>query len=144
MNELTFLLPDFTTELPLDFVDGGIPAGFPSPAQDYVDRKLDLNRELIDHPAATFYARADGRSMEPDIQCGDLLVIDRSLEPTDNCVAVCYVNGEFTVKRLDLSKKQQGIVRLIPDNPQFPVLEVSEQESFEIWGVVRYVIHHID
>lgn len=143
MNELTFILPDLSTELPLDYIDGGIPAGFPSPAQDYVGDKLDLNRELVQHPSATFYARADGNSMEPNIHCGDLLVIDRSMDPTENCVAVCYVNGEFTIKRIDLSQKASGIIRLVPDNPEFPILEVTDQENFEIWGVVRFVIHNV-
>ncbi len=143
MNELTFILPDLSTELPLDYIDGGIPAGFPSPAQDYVGDKLDLNRELVQHPSATFYARADGNSMEPNIHCGDLLVIDRSMDPTENCVAVCFVNGEFTIKRLDLSQKASGIIRLVPDNPEFPILEVTDQENFEIWGVVRFVIHNV-
>lgn len=141
MHEVTFLTLDLSTDLSLPFVDGGIPAGFPSPAQDYVDGTLDLNRELVEHPAATFYARVDGHSMEPGILCGDILVVDRSLEACDGSVAVCYVNGEFTIKRLDLTRRQQGVIRLVPDNPAYPPLEVSESEHFEIWGVVRYVIH---
>lgn len=141
MDELTFLTLDVSTHLELPFVDGGIPAGFPSPAQDYVDGTLDLNRELVEHPAATFYARVDGHSMEPGIACGDILVVDRSLDAQDGCVAVCFVNGEFTIKRIDLSRKSEGIIRLVPDNTAYPVLEVSETEQFEIWGVVRYVIH---
>lgn len=141
MNEVTFILPDLSSELPLLYVDGGIRAGFPSPAQDYVDGKLDLNRELIDHPAATFYARVVGDSMSPGINEGDLLVVDRSLDASEGCVAVCCLNDEFTVKRLDLSQKKNGIVRLIPDNPNYEPIVVTEEDSFILWGVVKYVIH---
>lgn len=141
MNEITFILPDLSSELPLLYVDGGIRAGFPSPAQDYVDGKLDLNRELIDHPAATFYARVVGDSMSPSINEGDLLVVDRSLDASEGCVAVCCLNDEFTVKRLDISQKKNGIVRLIPDNPNYEPIVVTEEDSFILWGVVKYVIH---
>lgn len=105
MNEIIFITPYLSTELPLLYADGGIPAGFPSPAQDYVDGILDLNKELIQHPAATFYARVVGDSMYPGIKDGDLLVVDRSLEAFDDCIAVCCLNNEFTIKRVDLSKK---------------------------------------
>lgn len=141
MQEITFITLDLSTELPIPYVDGGIPAGFPSPAQDYVDGTLDLNRELITHPAATFYARVDGHSMEPGINSGDLLIVDRSLEAEDGKVAVCFVNGEFTIKRLDLSSSDKGIIRLVPDNPTYPTIQVTESEHFEIWGIVKYVIH---
>ena len=98
MNEIIFLTPDLSTELPLLYADAGIPAGFPSPAQDYVDGILDLNKELIQHPAATFYAKVVGDSMEPEINEGDLLIVDRSLDPFDDCIAVCCLNNEFTIK----------------------------------------------
>lgn len=109
MNEVIFLTPDLSTELPLLFADGGIHAGFASPAQDYVDGVLDLNKELIQHPAATFYARVVGDSMCPDIKEGDLLVVDRSQEAFDDCIAVCCLNNEFTIKRIDLSQKDKGM-----------------------------------
>lgn len=141
MNEIIFLTPDLSTELPLLYADGGIPAGFPSPAGDYVNGVLDLNRELIKHPAATFYARVVGDSMNPGIQEGDILVVDRSLEPFDDCIAVCCLNNEFTIKRIDLSKKSEGYIRLIPDNPKYEPFVVTEDDKFILWGVVRYVIH---
>lgn len=141
MNEVIFILPDLSTELPLLYADGGIRAGFPSPAQDYVDGKLDLNRELIEHPAATFYARVVGDSMYPGINDGDLLVVDRSLDASDGCIAVCCLNDEFTVKRIDLSQRQQGLIRLIPDNEKYEPIIVAENDNFILWGVVRYVIH---
>lgn len=141
MNEIIFLTPDLSTELPLLYADGGIRAGFPSPAQDYVDGILDLNKELIQHPAATFYARVVGDSMSPGIAEGDLLVVDRSLNATDDCIAVCCVNDEFTIKRLDLTQKGKGFIRLLPDNPKYEPITVTEDDNFILWGVVRYVIH---
>ena len=141
MNEIVFITPDLSTELPLLYADGGIPAGFPSPAQDYVDGILDLNKELIQHPAATFYARVVGDSMYPGIKDGDLLVVDRSLDVFDDCIAVCCLNSEFTIKRIDLSNKDKGVIRLVPDNPKYEPIIVTEDEEFILWGVVRYVIH---
>lgn len=141
MNEIVFITPDLSTELPLLYADGGIPAGFPSPAQDYVDGILDLNKELIQHPAATFYARVVGDSMYPGIKDGDLLVVDRSLDAFDDCIAVCCLNSEFTIKRIDLSNKDKGVIRLVPDNPKYKPIIVTEDEEFILWGVVRYVIH---
>lgn len=141
MNEVVLLSPDLKTELPLLYADGGIPAGFPSPAQDYMEGSIDLNKELISHPEATFYARVAGDSMSPGIANGDILVVDKSLDAFDNCIAVCFLNGEFTVKRLDLSHRAQGIIRLIPDNPKYKPIPVREEEDFIIWGVVCYAIH---
>lgn len=143
MNEIVFLTPDLSSELPLLYADGGIPAGFPSPAQDYVNGVLDLNKELIQHPAATFYARVVGDSMTPGISEGDLLVVDRSLEATHDCVAVCCVNDEFTIKRIDLAERSKGFIRLVPDNPKYEPIVVTEDENFILWGVVKYVIHKV-
>lgn len=141
MNEVIFITPDFSSELPLLYADGGIPAGFPSPAQDYVNGILDLNKELIPHPAATFYAKVVGDSMTPGINEGDLLVVDRSLEPFDNCIAVCCLNNEFTIKRIDMTRKDEGFIRLVPDNRKYEPITVTEDDKFILWGVVRYVIH---
>lgn len=141
MNEVLFITPDLSSELPLPYADGGIRAGFPSPAQDYVDGILDLNKELIAHPAATFYARVVGDSMHPGIEDGDLLVVDRSLDASDGCIAVCCLNDEFTIKRIDLSKKDEGFIRLIPDNSKYESITVSQEDKFILWGVVKYVIH---
>lgn len=138
---MIFITADLSTELSLPYVDGGIRAGFPSPAQDYVDKALDLNRDLIKHPAATFYARVVGDSMEPEMSPGDILVIDRSIEVFDGCAAVCFVNGEFTIKRLDLSQREQGVIGLVPANRRYQRISIRYDEQFEIWGVVRYVIH---
>ena len=98
---LDFYTADLATSLELPLFGTGVSAGFPSPAEDYVELALDLNKELVKHPAATFYARVKGSSMiDAGIEDGDLLVIDKALEPKDGSIAVCYIDGEFTVKRL--------------------------------------------
>ncbi len=116
-----------------------IPAGFPSPGDDYVEKSLDLNEHLISHPAATFLVRVDGNSMaDANIHPGDLLVIDRSLEARHNNIVAVVLNGEITVKRLLVEK---GRMRLAPENPAYPTLEVTPEMDCEVWGVVTYIIH---
>lgn len=143
-DEVIFITPDLSSELPLPFADGGIRAGFPSPAQDYIDQTLDLNRELVKHPAATFYARVVGDSMAPELKAGDIIVVDRSVSPYDGCTAICFLNGEFTVKHLDLCEQHSGIIWLVPANPAYQRIRVVCDEQFEIWGVVKFVIHATD
>ncbi len=122
----------------LQFFEGRVQAGFPSPAQGEYADTIDLNRALITNPAATFCARVIGNSMvDAGINEGDLLIIDRSLTPHDGNVAVCFVDGDFTVKRL--SVRDDGIY-LIPANAQFPELRVSEESNFQVWGVVSHII----
>ncbi|MCK4766344.1 MAG: translesion error-prone DNA polymerase V autoproteolytic subunit [Candidatus Aminicenantes bacterium] len=118
-----------------------IPAGFPSPADDYIDRNLDLNEYLVKHPAATFFVKVSGDSMiHAGIDSGDILVVDRALEPHHNKIIVAVVDGEFTVKRL---KKTGNRVFLVPENNRFPVMEIKEGTVFEVWGVVTTVIHKV-
>ncbi len=125
--------------LPLPLFLANVQAGFPSPAEDYLDKTLDLNELLISHPAATFFVRVAGDSMQgAGIFSGDTLVVDRSLEPADNRIVVAIVNGEFTVKRLKL---REGRISLVPENPAYPILELREGTDFQVWGVVTYVIH---
>lgn len=122
----------------LQFFESRIQAGFPSPAQGMFGDTIDLNRELIANPAATFCARVIGNSMiEAGISAGDLLIIDKSLEPREGDIAVCFIDGDFTVKRINI--RQDGVY-LIPANKQFPELRVSEESNFQIWGVVSHVI----
>lgn len=122
----------------LQFFEGRVQAGFPSPAQGEYADMIDLNRALITNPAATFCARVIGNSMvDAGINEGDLLIIDRSLTPHDGNIAVCFVDGDFTVKRL--SVRDDGIY-LIPANAQFPELRVSEESNFQVWGVVSHII----
>ena len=131
--------PDLSTRYALPIFLGRLPAGFPSPADDYLEGKLDLNRHLIKHPAATFFVRVTGDSMiGAGIHSGDLLVVDRSLEPADKNVVVAVLDGELTVKRLF---KQNGILRLLPENLNYQPIEITPQQTIEIWGVVTSVIH---
>ena len=142
MDEVKFITSEFGTQLSLPYADGGIRAGFPSPAQDYVDLSLDLNRDLIQNPAATFYAKVVGDSMkDAGILPGDLLVIDRSVEAYDGCKAVCFINGEFTIKELDFHDKGKGIIWLKPYNQAYEPIKVTQDMELAIWGVVIYVIH---
>lgn len=138
-NVDTIYAPDLSTRYALPIFLGRLPAGFPSPADDYLEGKLDLNRHLIKHPAATFFVRVTGDSMiGAGIHSGDLLVVDRSLEPTDKNVVVAVLDGELTVKRLS---KQNEILRLLPENANYRPIEITANQSLEIWGVVTSVIH---
>lgn len=114
-------------------------AGFPSPADDYIERFLDLNEFLIRHPAGTFFVRASGDSMtDAGIHNDDLLIVDRSLEATNGKIVIASINGELTVKRLS---KINGIVKLLPANSNYSPIEVGDEQDLVIWGVVTYVIH---
>ncbi len=124
------------SSLELAFV-GGVVAGFPSPADDFVYESIDLNKMIIKHPDATFYARVKGQSMVSDFMEDDLLVIDRSIEWSDNKIALCYVNNEFTLKRL---KIEDNRCYLIPSNSEFPVIEVDNENEVIVWGIVTYSI----
>lgn len=139
--EIEIYSGSFATSLELPFADAGVRAGFPSPAQDYMDRTLDFNKELIRHPAATFYAKVVGRSMiNAGIEEGDIVVIDRALDPRQNDVVVAYLNGEFTMKYLDLTDRDQGVIWLRAGNPEFPDFKLTPDDDCRIWGVVAKVI----
>jgi DNA polymerase V len=136
---LDFYTADIATSLELPLFGTGVSAGFPSPAEDYVELALDLNKELVKHPAATFYARVKGSSMiDAGIEDGDLLVIDKALEPKDGSIAVCYIDGEFTVKRLAV---QDDAIYLVPANAEFKPIRITEENEFLVWGRVDDVIH---
>ncbi|HZC81321.1 MAG TPA: translesion error-prone DNA polymerase V autoproteolytic subunit [Nitrospiraceae bacterium] len=133
--------PDLSTPCERPVFVARVPAGFPSPADDYIEGKLDLNQYLIKHPAATFPVRVTGDSMEgAGIRSGDLLIVDRKLEPKDGSVVIAVLDGELTVKRLSI---RNGKPVLLPDNEKYPPVEVGEECAFEIWGVVTYVIHEL-
>ncbi|MBP9855670.1 MAG: translesion error-prone DNA polymerase V autoproteolytic subunit [Candidatus Omnitrophica bacterium] len=118
-----------------------VPAGFPSPADDYIEKSLDLNEYLIDHPASTFFVRVKGDSMiNAGIQNGSILIVDRSLEAINNKIVVAILNGEFTVKRM---KKYNGNIFLVAENPNYAPIEVTSNMDFEVWGVVVHVIHSV-
>ena len=118
-----------------------IPAGFPSPADDYLDKNLDLNEYLIKNPPSTFCVRVEGHSMvKAGIHDGDILIVDRSLEPVDKKIVIAVVNGELTVKRI---RKVKGKVYLDPESDEFKPIEISETTDCQVWGVVSYAIHKV-
>ncbi len=127
--------------LALPYVSEGISAGFPSPALDFTDISIDLNKHLISHPSSTFYGRVKGNSMKDEgIFDGDLLVIDKSLEPSNGKIAVCYIDGEFTVKKI---KIEHDSCWLIPANNEYKPIQVTADNDFLIWGIVTYVIKSV-
>jgi len=122
-------------------VEQGISAGFPSPADDFLDVSIDLNKELIKNPSATFYGRVKGDSMKnAGMENGDLLIIDKSLEPTDNKIAVCFIDGEFTVKRI---KIEADLIWLVAENKAYKPIKVTKDSEFLIWGIVTTVIKKV-
>lgn len=141
LKPLTLFTLDDSENSGAPFVDVGISAGFPSPADDFKEQRISLDKELIKNKEATFFARVSGQSMiGAGLDDNDLLVIDRSLEPTHNKIAVCFLDGEFTVKRL---KVQKGQVWLQPENPNYEPIQVTEENGFMIWGIVTNVIKRV-
>jgi DNA polymerase V len=130
-------LPDHRTRLSRPLVMFRVPAGFPSPAEDYVEGAIDLNRDLVKHPFYTFYIRVDGDSMEPRIHAGALLIVDRMMETKDNDIVVARIGTDFFVKRLHI---EGGRILLLSDNKTYPSIEVTEGMDFEVWGRVMHSI----
>lgn len=140
-KKLNLFLPDFENSMELPFISDGIKAGFPSPAADFDESKISLDNVLVKNREATFYAKASGTSMiGAGIDDGDILVIDRSLEPKNNKIAVCYIDGEFTIKRIVVAKDG---VYLTPENPAFQPIKVTAENELIIWGMVTYVIKSV-
>lgn len=140
-QNLTMFMPKETNSIGAILVETGISAGFPSPADDFKEERLSLDDELIKNKEATFFARVSGQSMiGAGLNDNDLLVIDRSLEPANNKIAVCFLDGEFTVKRLKVTKEG---VWLLPENPNYKPIEVSEENNLVIWGIVTNVIKKV-
>ena len=138
---ITFFQADVSSELELPYVVNGISAGFPSPADDFLDINIDLNKHLIKNPSTTFYGRVRGDSMkDAGIHDGDLLIIDKSLEPTNNKIAVCFIDGEFTVKRISIEK---DVVWLIAENKNYEPIKVTKDNDLVIWGIVTTVIKQL-
>lgn len=116
-----------------------VAAGFPSPAEDYIDKRLDLNNYLIKHAAATFFLRVSGDSMiGAGIFSNDILIVDRSITAKSGKIVIAIVNGEMTVKRIIFNSKQ---TTLYSENDEYPNINITDDTDFEIWGVVTYVIH---
>ena len=138
---ISFFRPDWENNPKHPFISGGIKAGFPSPAADFDETKISLDNVLVKNHEATFYAKASGTSMiGAGIDDGDIMVIDRSLEPTNNKIAVCCIDGEFTVKRI---KTDKNCVYLMPENSAFEPIKVTENNELIIWGIVTYVIKRV-
>lgn len=120
-------------------IQGFVSAGFPSPANDYLEQELNFKELFIKNESSTFFVQVAGNSMvNAGIFDGDILVIDKSLDPYDNSILVCLIDGEFTVKRVS---KIDDSFYLIPDNPKFAPIKVNEHSDFRLWGVVTFAIH---
>jgi len=133
--------PEIGTQKILDLYLQKIPAGFPSPAEDFIEKRLDLNDLMIKNQSSTFLVKVEGTSMiDAGIFNGDILVVDRSIEPENNKIVLGVLSGEFTVKRL-LKKGKQVI--LMPDNKSFKPIVLNEESDFQVWGVVTFVIHQV-
>ena len=138
---LTFYTPKPPSGNGAIFVDTGISAGFPSPVNDFSESRISLDDELIKNKDSTFYAKVKGQSMiGAGLDDNDLLVIDRSLEPENNKIAVCFLDGEFTIKRL---KVDGNNIWLQPENPKYPIIKITEENDFVIWGIVTSVIKKV-
>lgn len=135
---MIFYSPPSEVSLDMPYIHAGIKAGFPSPAADFDENRISLDQTVVRNVETTFYARAVGTSMVgAGIDDGDLLVIDRSLEPQDGKVAVCFIDGEFTVKRIRIREQK---VWLMPENPDFEPIEISDENEFLFWGMVTHVV----
>jgi len=131
---------DTSTTLNMPYFENGVSAGFPSPAEDHMHSKIDLNNLLIENPSATYYVRVNGDSMlGAGILSGDLLIVDRSIEVNNNCIVVAHLDGEFTVKRIKKIKKK---IFLQAENNNYKPIEITKEMDFELFGVVAHAIHH--
>jgi len=141
-NKLTFLRPKKGDSLGQWLIEQGISAGFPSPADDFKEIRISLDRELVKNKESTFYARVSGNSMEnASLSNGDLIIIDRSINPEENKIAVCFIDGEFTVKRI---VKKGNKLFLKPENNNYKEIEVRDENQLIIWGIVTYVIKAVN
>ncbi|MCP4177651.1 MAG: translesion error-prone DNA polymerase V autoproteolytic subunit [bacterium] len=132
--------PSILSEVKIPIATEHVSAGFPSPAENYMDNPLDLNKHLIKNPPATFFVKVDGDSMiNAGIQPGDILIVDRSLEVQNNDVIIAIINGEFTVKRLII---KNNICILQPENSKYKPLKITDAMDFEVWGKVITLIHN--
>ena len=133
-----FFKPNLDESNLLPLTNNNISAGFPSAADDFKEIRISLDKEIIKNDEATFYARVDGESMQgAGLNDGDLIVIDRSEEPKNGSIAVCFLDGEFTVKRLKLKNKE---IYLMPENSKYSPIKIGEGNELSIWGIVTYVV----
>ena len=125
----------------ISLFEGSVPAGFPSPADDAMDLDLNLHDYLVRNPAQTFCVKAIGESMkDAGIQSGDVMLVDRAIEPENRSIVLAVIDSEFTVKRVNVSDKK---LYLMPENENFTPIEITQEMDFKVWGVVTYVIHKV-
>ena len=142
MSKLIDITDSEQAELALEFAES-IHAGFPSPAADHAGERINLAREMTPHPETTFYAHVEGDSMrDAGILPGDIAVIDRSLDPRDGDIVVAFIDGEFTIKRLDLTHRPDGYIELHPANPSYKTIRIDNPDQFRVWGVIIWTIHN--
>ena len=134
-------LPDQSIDCECPIFLSPVTAGFPSPAEDYIEDHLDLNKHLIKHPFATFFVKVKGDSMiDAGIHSGDILIVDRAIDPADKKVVIAVIDGELTLKRIRIIKKK---LFLVPENKNYKPVEITEEMDFNVWGVVTNVIHTV-
>lgn len=140
-KQLKIYKPEKGECTPIPLTESGVHAGFPSPADDFLDGVLDLNDLVIKHPEATFFARVEGDSMQDEgIVEGNILVVDKAETPRDGSLAVSYIDGEFTLKRVRMEKDR---ILLVPANPKYKTIEVTEDNDFAVWGVVKWILKKV-
>lgn len=140
-KDLSIHKPVNSASVAIPLSESTVHAGFPSPADDFLVESLNLNSLVIRHPEATFFARVEGDSMKDDgIFEGDILVVDKSVEPYDGCLAVAYIDGEFTLKRVKIEPDK---ISLIPANPKYKTIEISPDNEFSVWGVVKWILKSV-
>ena len=136
---LDFFVVDETTLLSIPMFSDSVQAGFPSPAEDHLDLDLNLNDYLVQNPSATFCVKAIGESMkDAGIKSGDIMIVDKSLEPKNRSIVLAVIDGEFTVKRVNVNNDE---LYLMPENSNFPPIKITEEMDFQVWGIVTYIIH---
>ena len=129
---------DTSKHIELPYFDTKVQAGFPSPAEDHLEQRLDLNSLVIKNPSATFFVRVAGESMKDSgITDGDILVVDRSIEIWENRIVVAVIDSEFTIKRFT---RQNDSVVLEAENPDYPVIKITPETDFAVWGVVCWTL----
>ena len=138
-THFNFYSVDETAFEKIPLFEGSVSAGFPSPADDYMDMDLDLHDHLVQNPSSTFCVKAIGESMkDAGIESGDVMIVDRSLEPKNRSIVLAVINGEFTVKRVNLSDNE---LYLMPENNSFTPIKITLEMDFQIWGIVTFIIH---
>lgn len=142
--QLIMYKPDLKSSHKIPLLEGTVRAGFPSSAENFIEKTLDLNELLIRHPSATFFIRVKGTSMErAGIKNNDILIVDRALQPADNKIVIARIYDELTVKRIRRSGEHLFLMPECPDNEEYKPIKITDDMDFEIWGVVTHVIHSV-